>query len=207
MSNAARSTSWAKAAAIAAGSLALLGAAAFAAQAIVLPRPTRHELVTGAIMQHLLTVRSVRGREWLSGREQRDACGPATGGDRSAEQLVLGRRRLVSSASVFARAHVSPRRLTWFMAAGCPLAVTEMLGNWLDRRTVHLAATRVGGAAAYAVRVGRPSRHLTIFVSRRSLTPLRLRFTAGGTTGSGVVEAVTGRDARGAPGGRERRHR
>ena len=181
-------------------SRAAVGAGAFSVQALGLPRPTHHELVAGTIMNELLTYRSVAGREHLNGRDARSTCTQSTlrkGTRRQpspAESLVFGRERLVSSASELARVRSPPLRLTTFMAAACPLPLSDMIGNWLDRRVVDVTASRVHGTPAYELRVGWPSRQLTLYVSRRSLRPLMLRVRVGRIVGSNVIESIRSRD-------------
>ncbi len=181
-------------------SMAAVGAVGFSVQAIGLPRPTNHELVAGTIMSELLTFRSVGGREQLNGRAARSVCTQSTfrkGPHRRpapTENLVFGHERLVSSASELARVHGPPLRLTTFMAAACPMPLSDMIGNWLDRRVVDVTASRVHGTPAYELLVGWPSRRLTLYVSRRSLLPLILRVRVGRNVGSNVITSIQSRE-------------
>jgi hypothetical protein len=187
--------------AVATLTLAALGGAGFVVQAVGLPRPTQRQLVVSAALSRLLSYRLVRGDEWLGGRRTDFLCLQTTApGGREhisgpAEFVLLGKSRwLVDRGLQLTGPGSAVARLAAFELAGCPAPVSGLIEASFGRRIgVRVTVTRVRGQAAYALRVGKPWRRLTLFVARKSLRPLGLRVTVGALSGSSLIESVVKR--------------
>jgi len=175
--------------ATAAGLAALLAGAAFALQAVTLPRPSRGQLIAAQTLRRLTGQDAVVSRALVRGRPVASVCvnvvvGPL-GGDAhhvKASLLITGRRRLVETrfasyrVGSTLREEDGPLPAIRTALAGCPRALERRIGRFLDDR----AAVAVDTVFLRGVRRLRLSFHrrdsgLSLIVDPRTFAPVAVR--------------------------------
>jgi hypothetical protein len=174
---------------------AVIGGAAFAAQALVLPRPSRALLLAVQADRWLVRHRVVRSVDQIGpGPRFRAACvetwlGPAAPQiphrgpgavlfTSQGAQLIAVHREVLRVGAHLADDE-GRSELARFELAGCPWVLGSELGAMLDARLSRdFARTRVDGQLALRFGLVRPKERVELFVQPNSFRPLAVHVSA-----------------------------
>lgn len=181
-----------------------LGGAAFASQALVLPRPSSAQLLAVQADRWLVRHRVIRSVQHVGGHPRvRATCvqtwlGPAAAipvRDPGAIVVTSQGSRLIDVRKEvfrFGRGLTdaeSPSALATFELAGCPWLLGSRLSAALElHQPIGFSRTRVGARAALEFRLRHGRRRIEIFVDARTFRPLAVAVSAPHVRGWSMLE-------------------